>query len=981
MKKMIKRALCLILSAVILTLSGATVFSNEAIKEEFLTFEMKTEEVGRIYSDVQSERNFTLIIKSNAESTFSGTLEYEILSEYDDVLYTSGEKKFVVNGIEGIAEFAECVPKTITKNGVYRLHMTVKAAGDGNYEALGEKTFEKMYHFSIAPLWLGTEERVQSININSHLYDWRLNTEEQWDIIQKMGVGGIRDGAQWDFIDNTGTLELGKVAGIFNSQKKSGLKQSNFMLGLFNPNVTNGRQTFPDTDAAIGQFVDYCEFIAQNTDFEYYEVWNEYNHAGFNPTNQTPEQYVKVLREVYTAIKKIKPDAKVGGAGSFTLFYDEVAAKLWQRMIDAGIGDCCDFWAVHGYSYPKAPDALGQYFDGAIKLRELLEKNGITDMEIIANEIGSPSRETWRQGMARSPASYPSEIEQGIFIPRLMAIMMADSGTDKSAIYCLADDRSEPFGLIRRGDGPGFDEFDNPHTAKRSFVTTTAYTRLVGNAKAVGKYKSEDNKVKIYKFEKLHDGSNTIIAWKDQGQETVNVQLGTTEAELYDMFGNSMGKVYSQNGIFALALSDTPIYIKGYFPEFEVTKEKPSVESENVVFECIRDDDVTITLKSNIAENLSVTIDSGNSTEIVENNGFINGECNIKLHSSNYVGDVPVIINVKDKSGRNIYAGQHFMRISAEDVDFLSIDTERVNNYDPGRWRSLVTIKNNSNSREITGNVKITAPADAAFVCNTAKFIDIKPGETATLRVNLPHMPIKQTRTFEYTVTLDNGQTTAYSKMLDFSSCTFAESKPVMDGIISEGEWGNDWLLENAKDKVYKLGGDWSGVNDLSMRVQTKFDKENFYIAVIAKDDTFYATGVDTVNLWQVDSIQFAMEDVIGRVNSSFAEIGFCLLDNKPVAYRYSNAYAMNNEELTNFDGAVKRDGKQTIYEFSIPWSELFYKGFDITKQKEIGFAMLVNDNDGNGRKQFIELNSGIGVTKNSNLFGVLKFDAETIKD
>ncbi len=69
---------------------------------------------------------------------------------------------------------------------------------------------------------------------------------------------------------------------------------------------------------------------------------------------------------------------------------------------------------------------------------------------------------------------------------------------------------------------------------------------------------------------------------------------------------------------------------------------------------------------------------------------------------------------------------------------------------------------------------------------------------------------------------------------------------------------------------------------------------------------------------------------------------------------------------------AIKRDEDQneTIYEALISWSDL--APLTASEGAKIGFSMLVNDNDGQGRKGWIELTPGIGTGKDPSQFAVL---------
>ena len=67
------------------------------------------------------------------------------------------------------------------------------------------------------------------------------------------------------------------------------------------------------------------------------------------------------------------------------------------------------------------------------------------------------------------------------------------------------------------------------------------------------------------------------------------------------------------------------------------------------------------------------------------------------------------------------------------------------------------------------------------------------------------------------------------------------------------------------------------------------------------------------------------------------------------------------------------REGNKTVYEFKIPWTNLLMEGQQPKLGDKLGFSFLVNDNDGNGRRGWIEYASGIGESKNSALFTYLK--------
>ena len=67
---------------------------------------------------------------------------------------------------------------------------------------------------------------------------------------------------------------------------------------------------------------------------------------------------------------------------------------------------------------------------------------------------------------------------------------------------------------------------------------------------------------------------------------------------------------------------------------------------------------------------------------------------------------------------------------------------------------------------------------------------------------------------------------------------------------------------------------------------------------------------------------------------------------------------------------SVKRQGARTFYHFEIPAALVGLKG---TAGEVFRIAYLVNDNDKGRHMRFMEWNSGIQPSKNSNLFGWAK--------
>ncbi len=68
---------------------------------------------------------------------------------------------------------------------------------------------------------------------------------------------------------------------------------------------------------------------------------------------------------------------------------------------------------------------------------------------------------------------------------------------------------------------------------------------------------------------------------------------------------------------------------------------------------------------------------------------------------------------------------------------------------------------------------------------------------------------------------------------------------------------------------------------------------------------------------------------------------------------------------------AISRHDQKTSYQIALPWEEIVESGAEIEPGLTLGFSLLINDNDGQGRG-WIEYMGGIGASKDPNAFGEL---------
>ena len=185
-----------------------------------------------------------------------------------------------------------------------------------------------------------------------------------------------------------------------------------------------------------------------------------------------------------------------------------------------------------------------------------------------------------------------------------------------------------------------------------------------------------------------------------------------------------------------------------------------------------------------------------------------------------------------------------------------------------------------------------------------------------------------------------------------------------LDSPIPLGQPGHTQALDPGK---------WTGPDDLSAHVWTAWDDSHFYIAARAKDDVFRQTSSGP-DMWQGDSIQFGLDPlhIEGRGLGTFYEIGLAQTPKGPQVYCWHAPEGGKTGLVEGAKLAVKREGDFTIYEASIPLASL--APLKPALGKTVGFALVTNDDDGEGRKGWLEWNTGIAMEKNPGLFGDITF-------
>lgn len=907
-------------------------------------FDFETPRLGNIFFD--NNISCTARLHNETDSKASYEVQTKIISESGKLL--ANETKEVTLDEKGSEELV--ISAIAEEYGFYNVYMTAK-----NKET-GEIT-SKESQFSVAHA--RTDGRTNEIiGICDHVVNNKLGIdimEERNELLQKAGISASREAYQWkDFEKSDGVYERHTLTWKFyDSLKRHNIKPF-VIAGYTNPIVKN--ENPPVSPNAVDRFGKYAANMSLDIDSmtNDIEVFNEFNLV----EGVTVDDYINMCKSVYEKTKAVNPDTMIYTLSGAALPSGSTLEKQreWvKECFEKGISQYSDGYTIHPYEFSDIPEK-SPTFETVEYIYKLMEQYDKYDKPLVISEFG------W-------PATNVGELNQANYTVRYLA--MIGEMTDLICFYNFqckegTSASENSFGWIRQTTREGAGEYE-PYSAKPVYLAVTNWNALMLGAKQQERLTTENSGDYLYKY-KLEDGRDCIVAW-NIGEDTQYraYNLGAEKAEIYDTYGNK-NTVYGHNGAINAELSNSPVYIIGSFSNFE---EQESIVSPNKN---------KISSSSNESEVLYVGVnDEGFSYEfelpynVTSETPYIqNGEMSVKLNfKEGNIGEEKVRMNVKNKDGKVISSNEFFVNFT----NSASLELFPAY-YRNGRWQIGINVKSNKKTQNISGNVEIENISGIFNENKKLSFSNLMPNQTEYFRINVPEFYSSIETPVNVTVTLDNNEVVTESETLYFSGIKKTNSTPIIDGNISLGEWEKSMPMSFENEEQVKSIKDYGGLDDLSGKAYCMYDDDNFYIAAEITDDKY--CGEDSLNrLYACDSLQiaFAKERDSSALRTEYA-LGS--LNGKEQAVRYAYLAidttingVKDNQSYDDIKVAVTRDEekKKTYYEASIPWTQIYGENMNPSSQRYLYFSILVNDNDGFGRRGWMEYGSGIGAVKNPELF------------
>ncbi|NLX04943.1 MAG: hypothetical protein GXY33_07350 [Phycisphaerae bacterium] len=173
---------------------------------------------------------------------------------------------------------------------------------------------------------------------------------------------------------------------------------------------------------------------------------------------------------------------------------------------------------------------------------------------------------------------------------------------------------------------------------------------------------------------------------------------------------------------------------------------------------------------------------------------------------------------------------------------------------------------------------------------------------------------------------------------------------------------GGSWVFFGGNENWTGMGGVRHNADDLDARLLVTWTPEALHLTVVVKDDVFCQDQPPSA-MWMGDSLQIGLQSLEHENPMAYTELTVGLADGEAKVYRQSGQSGQAPGPLDAVEVNATRQGGDLVYRMCIPVSEV-----DLPRLCEgtvIGFSLLVNDNDGEGRKGYLHWAEGIGRGKN----------------
>lgn len=800
--------------------------------------------------------------------------------------------------------------------------------------------------------------------------DWRgLDIVPEFiEVMAKSNVSGMRENINDRMSDD-----------IVPILAKNNLKYLPVFSGIpddskIDPTASNSQFEMPYTEKGFEGWrrnvIKWTEKIKDVCDR--YEIWNEPNIEAFNKYLEKCQgaQYTELCRIAREEIDKIDPGAILGGPSITGILissdWGTAGKPYFDDCMKNGMWKYLDACAVHAYA---KIDEADEVIESMKYYRNEFAKAGKPDAELWNTEVGftTANKET---PAGERVGAYNSRVALQYKVTEAASMVVFYNFEQKGMVKT---DREDRFGHV----SPPFNDckvWGTLFFPEDSFLMVAGLNYIMAQSTADKIVDTGDENIRLYTYNSQKFGKKIgALFSQDNKSRTVSLKLGKDKVDVYDSKGNKT-EVNGENGTVTLSIGENPIYIIDDLKTVEIVEDK-TIETGNTDIDVAENDVFELDIKKNTDRNLEIETETPESVDVIESNGFKDNNAAIKIKNNAPEGE-KYRINVNIKDGEKILYSAIYNITSTKAVSTSMSVT--IDEKDYNLFIATAKIKNLSATEALKGHIEFKD----TDITRRLKNVDIgiiPAGSTGEVEFSLGKIEKKGQKSIQYTLVTDKKKAYTTVGNFDISIAKYADKKPVIDGNLDGDEWYFDTAMYADKADQVRQIKNWEGTNDVSGRAMVMWDEENMYFGAEVADNKFTPAPSEGFQ-YMGDDIQFGVfygEEgflALGQASTTFHEIGLALTEKGVQAFRWNaQDNAIPGGLVKDLELAVVNKGEKTYYEARIPWTTLLKPGQKPTAGQEMAFSYLINDNDGEGRRGWIEYTSGIGETKNTELFTHLK--------
>ncbi len=526
----------------------------EKLADYPVTVSAKSEHTGNIFA-MSDDKLFNVDIKNVTGTEALSQIGYKVYDEYGCIKESSNVGEFNLSAGE---QTRVQVHADTDRYGIYKIVFDI-SCGNMNYTS-------DEYAFSVVNKRKDGEKLNSAVGVNTDRPDNIKRWSELKEVMLQAGISGMRTDLRWGDVEKEkGVYTNPDYTEYYKDAVDSGIENL-VILNAINSIYSDGSRPDQSSEDIYTAWEAYVNYVtnAYKGEVTYYEIINEPNERISDYS-----VYADYMKRAKTIISNNDFNAKTMGFSTASLPWSWIKGVLGK--IRSNPKAYLDVLTVHPYDFDYGDLKTSvPGLEWCIRIRDSKYRSNVDTLKTYMSGYGASSVpvQSTEMGITSTPGVC-SLRAQAAELLQTYTITAAQGKIDKTWWYCLentsargSDDAVENdtegnFGLV------GNKADTVPMAAKPSYAALCGYNKMLTGATFKDDIRTNDG-TSVYRFNAA-DGEQVIVLWTEVSEENFALNLGADSAEMYDMYTNSIGKIYADNGVFNITSSFEPIYLKGNF--------------------------------------------------------------------------------------------------------------------------------------------------------------------------------------------------------------------------------------------------------------------------------------------------------------------------------------------------------------------------------------------------------------------------------